>query len=158
VAFAQGLFRRGLAAVNLALQSNPELLAGWFVKTRFMHSLGFHRTAVGMLAEAFPRVTATADRIELLEEQCYLWAECNCGEDAVRSADAAVALGSDSVRTHFLRGRALGLLGRLEEAREEMSTVLRLDPNNADAHRGLAMIDAVEPLPTFRPWWQFWKN
>jgi tetratricopeptide (TPR) repeat protein len=155
-AFAQGLFRRGLAAVNLQLQSNPTLLAGWFLKSRFMHSLRFHRSAAEMLDGALSLVTAAADRIELLEEQCFMWAECNRGEDALRSIDAAVVLGSKSVRTHFLRGRALGLVGRLPEAREEMNRVLQLDPINTDALRGLGMINAAIGPSIRKPWWKVW--
>ena len=69
-----------------------------------------------MLDGALARYSGAADRIGLLEEQSFLWAECQRGEEALRSADAAAGLGSNSVRTHYLRGRALALLGRLEEA------------------------------------------
>jgi Flp pilus assembly protein TadD len=90
-----------------------------------------------MLDGAVARFTNPADRIWLLEEQSFLWAECERGEEALRSVEAALALGSNSVRTHYLRGRALALLGRLEEARNEMIQVLTLDRNNADAQRAL---------------------
>src|SRR5205823_2725109 len=99
------------------------------------------RTAAEMLEGALARSLSAADRIWLLEEQSFLWAECERGEDALWSADAAAALGSNSVRTHYLLGRALALLGRLEEAREKMQHVLALDPQNADAQRALTLID-----------------
>jgi len=106
-----------------------------------------------MLDGALVRFSTAVERIWLLEEQSFLWAECERGEEALNSADAAKKLGSNSIRTHYLRGRALALLGRLEEARSEMNQVLALDPNNADAKRGLNMIVAAS-----RPWWQFWKQ
>jgi hypothetical protein len=59
--------------------------------------------------------------------------------------------------THYLRGRALGLLGRLEEARNEMNQVLALDPDNVDAQRGLHMIEAAYRPKECKRWWQFWK-
>ena len=111
-----------------------------------------------MLDGVLPRFRSAADRIRLLEEQTFLWAECAGGVEALRSADAAAALGSNSIRTHYLRGRALALLGRLEEARTEMRHVLRLDPNNADAQRALKMIEAALRPQEPRRWWQFWKK
>ncbi len=157
-AFAQGLFRRGLAILNQALQEGLELLEPWFLKARFLNSVGFNRTAAEMLDGALAKFSSAADRIWLFEEQSFLWAECERGEEALRSADAALELGSNSVRTHYLRGRALGLLGRLEEARNEMNDVLTLDPNNADAQRALKMIDAASRPTEGKRWWQFWKR
>jgi tetratricopeptide (TPR) repeat protein len=157
-AFAQGLFRRGLAVLNQALQEGRESLEPWFLKAGFLNSLGFNRTAAEMLGGALAKYTRAADRILLLEEQTFLWAECQRGEEALTSADAAVGLGSDSVRTHYLRGRALALLGRLEAARDEMNRVLTLDPNYADARRALGMIEAACPPPQGKHWWQFWKR
>jgi tetratricopeptide (TPR) repeat protein len=157
-AFAQGLFRRGLAILNQALQERPGLLEPWFWKTRFLNSVGFNRLAAEMIDGALAGFRSTESRIGLLEEQAFLWAECERGDEAIRSADAALALGSASVRTHYLRGRALGLLGRLEEAREEMTYVLTLDPTNADAQRALTMIDAASRPKEGNRWWQFWKR
>jgi tetratricopeptide (TPR) repeat protein len=156
--FAQGLFRRGVAILNQALQDGRELLEAWFLKTRFLNSIGFNRTAAEMLDGALTRFRSAEDRISLLEEQSFLWAECERGEEALNSADAAAELGFNSVRTHYLRGRALGLLGRLEEARNEMNQVLTLDPNNADAQSGLNMIDAAIRPKKGRRWWQFWTQ
>ncbi|MBV9122905.1 MAG: tetratricopeptide repeat protein [Planctomycetes bacterium] len=113
------------------------------MKARFLNSLGFNRTGAEMLGGVLARSPHVTDRIRLLEEQSFLWAECEHGEEAFQNADAALALGSNSVRTHYLRGRALALLGRLEEARNEMDQVLTLDPTNAEAQRGRNMIDAA---------------
>ena len=157
-AFTRGLFRRGMAILNQALQERVEWVDAWFLKARFLNSLGFNHTAIEMIDGALARFTSPTDRIALLEEQSFLWAECERGEEALRSADAAAALGSNSIRTHYLRGRALALLGRLEEARNEMNQVLALDPNNAEGRRALNMIDAACRPTARKRWWQFWKQ
>jgi Flp pilus assembly protein TadD len=152
------LFRRGIAILNQAAQEQIGLLEAWHLKARFLNSVGFSRIAAEMLEGVRERLSSVADRIWLLEEQAFLWAECERGEEALKSANEAAALGSGSIRTHYLRGRALALLGRLEEARAEMILVLGLDANNADAQRALGMIDtAVRPREQKR-WWQFWKR
>jgi Flp pilus assembly protein TadD len=147
-----------MAILNEALREDPAHLEPWFLKARFLASVGFNRTAAEMLDSASVRFSSVPDRTFLLEEQSYLWAECERGEEALSRADAAVELGSDSVRTHYLRGRALALLGRLEEARNEMRLVLSLDANNADAQRGLSMIEAAVRPSEGKQWWQFWKR
>jgi Flp pilus assembly protein TadD len=147
-----------MAILNQALQEGMELLEAWFLKSRFLNSIGFNRTAAEMLDGALARFSTSGDRIGLLEEQSFLWAECQRGEAALRSADAAVQLGSNSIRTHYLRGRALALLGQLEEARTEMNHVLTLDPNNTDAQRALKMIEAALQPQEPKHWWQFWKQ
>jgi len=157
-AFAQGLFRHGLAILNQALQEGIELRDAWFLKSRFLNSVGFNSAAAVMLNGALGRFTNAIDRMWLLEEQSFLWAEAQRGEEALRSADGAVDLGSDSVRTRYLRGRALALLGRLDEARNEMNHVLALDANNVDAQRALKMIDAASPPEPSKRWWEFWKR
>lgn len=156
-AFALGLFRRGLAVLNWALIDNAQSLEAWHLKSRFLHSIGFHRTASQMIGSALAVVRGESDRVALFEEQAFLLAEAGDGGASLRSANAAVALGSASVRTLYLRGRALALIGRLEEARTEMQQVLSLDPENVDARRGQQMIDATL-AGTRRKWWLFWKR
>ena len=158
VAFSEGLFRRGIAYINYALINHPDLLAAWFYKSRFLHSIGYSQTAAAMLNQALELVADDASRIQLLEEESFQWAECNRGEEAFSSAEFARDLGSNSIRTHYLRGRALGLLGRLEEARDEITFVLSLDPTNADATRALKMIGNVLGDANNKRWWQFWKR
>jgi tetratricopeptide (TPR) repeat protein len=152
-----GLFRRAIGILNHALQDRPELLEAWFLKSRFLNSIGFNRAAAEMLEGALAKTSTVADQIWLLEEQSFVWAEAENGEAALRSAEAASSPGSSSIRTHYLRGRALALLGRLEEARDEMKKVLSLDPVNADAQRALAMIEPALTPNSSKRWWQFWR-
>lgn len=157
-ALARGLVRRGIGILNRALQEGRAPLDAWFLKSRFLNSIGFNRAAAEMVDGALARIDSAPDRIAMFEEQAFLWAECDHGEQAFRSAEGAAALGSRSLRTHYLRGRALALLGRLGEARDEMNDVLKLDPDNSDAHRALKMIAAVAPPDASRRWWQFWRQ
>jgi tetratricopeptide (TPR) repeat protein len=156
--FAKGLYRRAIGILNCALQDGANLVEAWFLKSRFLNSIGFNRSAAEMLEGAIARFTNTKERTWILEEQSFLWAECGEGDRALRSAEAARALGSNSVRTHYLRGRALALVGRLEDAREEMTSALGLDPENADAQRGLKMINEALGQKADKPWWQFWRT
>ena len=156
-AFGQGLFRFGMAILNQAIQGGPELAEAWILKASFLNSIGFNRAAAGMIDDALARFTGTAERILLFEEQSFLWAECDRGEAALRSADSAWELGSKSIRTHYLRGRALGLVGRLKDARREMNEVLTLDPHNAEAQRGLKLINVAIASKPGKSWWQFWR-
>ena len=156
-AFQEGLFRRGLAILNYSLRENQVQPEVWLIKTRFMHSLGYYRSAAQMLETVLSIVTAVEHKVVLLEEQSFLLAECQLGEAAFNSANKAMSLGSKSIRTHYLRGRGLAMIGQLEEARREMLEVLTLDPANSDALRGFAMIEAALPTESRKHWWQFWK-
>jgi tetratricopeptide (TPR) repeat protein len=128
------------------------------LKSRFLNAVGFNRTSAEMIELALTKINDATERIYLLEEQSFLWAECENGENALRCADASLELGSTSIRSHYLRGRALALLGQLEEARSEIKHVLATDPENADAQRALPMIDKALGHNQGNRWWQFWKS
>ncbi len=90
----------------------------------------------------------------LLEEKSYVYAELGKGQQALTAAETVLISNPKSVRGHYLRGRALALLGRLEEAQGEMSIVLEFVPNHEDALSALKMIDEalVKTKPTS---WKF---
>jgi tetratricopeptide (TPR) repeat protein len=156
--FRQGLFRRGLAVLNLVLRDRAAFPEAWLLKAQFLNSVGFNRSAAEMIGDALAFHEPGPARGQLLEERSFLWAECGRGEEALADADAALALLPASVRANYLRGRALALVGRLEEARDEMTRVLTLDPGNTDAVRGKGMIDEALWPQGHRPWWQFWRR
>jgi tetratricopeptide (TPR) repeat protein len=79
--------------------------------------------------------------IRMLEYKSFAFAEQTRGQECLQCADAAIEQGADDVRIHYLRGRALAMLGRLPEARAAMQRVLKLDPQNADARRSVKLID-----------------
>ena len=126
-----------------ALALEPERISHSRNFIRFLIETRHLREALPFIETTLERATEDADRIALLEDHTAILAELGNPTAALESIDAAVALGSDSSRTHFLRGRVLGLLGRLEEARLEILRVLALDPNNAAGKEALETIDSV---------------
>lgn len=97
--------------------------------------------ALGVLETGLQRAVTPEDRSRFLEGLAFVYAEEERGPQALRYIDQAMALGSDSPRSHYLRGRALALLGRLEEARKETLHVLELEPDNTDARQAMDLID-----------------
>jgi Tfp pilus assembly protein PilF len=131
---AEELYRR-------AMTLEPNNLTHDTNYTRFLCDRGRWEEALVVIKAGLGKTTEPAQLIPLLEDQAFIYAEHQHGAEALASAEAALARGSQSVRAHFLRGRALALLGRLVEARSEMERVLAMDPNNADGQRALQMID-----------------
>jgi tetratricopeptide (TPR) repeat protein len=97
--------------------------------------------ALGALETGLERARTADDKIRLLEGLAFVCAEEDRAGQALEYVDRAVALGAGSGRTHYLRGRALALLGRLPEARDEVRRVLELEPGHAEATEAMALID-----------------
>jgi tetratricopeptide (TPR) repeat protein len=135
-ASAEELYRRALAL-------EPERISHASNYVRFLIDTRRLAEALPVIDAALEKATTDSDRIALLEDRAAILAEQENGAESLQSIDAAVARGADSVRTHYLRGRALGLLGRLEEARQEIVCVLTRDPENADGKHALETIDSV---------------
>lgn len=100
-------------------------------------------------------VTAKEDRAALLIEKARSLNEQDKGEEALVIADEALELVPDYPRGLYMRGWALGLLGRLEEGILTIEKLLEIDPNNKDGARALAMLNAGRVKPK-RPWWKVW--
>ena len=126
-----------------ALTLEPERISHARNYIRFLIETRRFQEALPMIEVSLERATEEADLIALLEDRSAILAELGNPATALESIDAAVALGSDLLRTHFLRGRVLGLLGRLDEARVEILRVLALDPNDAAGKEALETIDSV---------------
>lgn len=94
--------------------------------------------SLSLQAQSGSRETALA-----LQEKAYILAELEQGQQALDCIDKVFSLGLDSWYSHYIKGWALGLVGRLPEARDEMELALKLDPQNPDAIRGLTMIENV---------------
>jgi tetratricopeptide (TPR) repeat protein len=97
--------------------------------------------ALGALEAGLAKATTTDDKIRLLEGLAFVCAEEERAAQALEYVDRAIAVGSNSGRAHYLRGRALALLGRLSEARDEVRRVLELEPQNGEAKEALTMIE-----------------
>lgn len=90
------------------------------------------------------KLSLTTEQINLLlEEKSYVYAELEDGEKSLNIAETVLNNNPKSIRAHYLRGRALALLGRLEEAQGEMKIVLELEPNHEDAINAIKMIEEV---------------
>jgi tetratricopeptide (TPR) repeat protein len=97
--------------------------------------------ALGVLEAGLDRATTDEDKNRLLEGLAFVCAEEERGTQALEYIDRAIALGAASARAHYLRGRALALLGRIDEARVEIRGVLDLEPEHVDARQAMDMID-----------------
>ena len=135
-AAAEQLYRQALAL-------EPERPSHARNYGRFLIDAQRWQEALAVLEAARERATTDAVRIALLEDRALVLAEQEKGAESLESIESALTRGSDSLRTHYLHGRALALLGRMEEAREKIRHVLTLDPENADGKRALEMIDSV---------------
>jgi tetratricopeptide (TPR) repeat protein len=133
---AEPLYRQALAR-------EPERAHHARNYVRFLIDAERWEEVLPVLDAALEKATMDADCIALLEDRALVLAEQEKAAESLESIEAALARGSDSVRTHYLHGRALALLGRLEEARAKILHVLTLDPDNADGKRALEMIDSV---------------
>ena len=94
---------------------------------------------------------------DLLEQRSWIYAETGNGESALKSATQATKQYPDSTRAHYLRGRALALLGRMDEARTAMELVISMPDTtfDSDAEKGLKMINEFKSANE-KPWWRFW--
>jgi tetratricopeptide (TPR) repeat protein len=130
-------------AYRRALALEPQRISHASNYIRFLIDNRRLPEALTAIDAGLEKATENADLIALLEDRTAILAEQQNATEALESIEAALALGSDSVRTHYLRGRVLGLLSRLEEAREAILRVLALDPENADGKEALQTIDSV---------------
>jgi Flp pilus assembly protein TadD len=105
--------------------------------------------ALGTLESGLQHAATPEDRIRFLEALAYISAEEGRGLQALRSIQQAMALGGDGARIRYLHGRALALVGRLEESRQETLRVLELEPDNKDARQAMDLID--QALATQNP-------
>src|SRR5262249_6348007 len=92
-----------------------------------------------------------ADAALFWQEKAHNLAEMEHGNEAVDCVSKAESLGLNTSMIHCIKGWALGLVGRLEQAREEMKTVLRIEPQNTSAQLGLKKIEGAIGR---KPWWK----
>ena len=130
------------------------------------HLLNFIRFLLDRkrFAEALP-LTETAMQLEaqkeyairVHEDRAFIFAELNDGERSLSSANQAISMGGNSIRSHYLYGRALGMVGRLQDAQDQMKIVLARDSSNRDALRANKMIEDALGQSGGKKWWEFWK-
>lgn len=113
--------------------------------------------AIAVLKRGLPHAADKELRVSFLLALSYAHAERDQGPEALAAADEAVALDGGSTGAHYLRGRGLALVGRLEEAMTEMQSVLLADPEHRDAKNAVAMLERAGVGDSKRPWWRFWN-
>ena len=135
------------AEVNFlqAIEKEPAHPSHYANYARFLYAQKRYDDAHPIVDKGWACAKEPAMVRQLLQDKALLFVEQMRGEESLQCADAAIAQGADGVGAHYLRGRALALLGRFPEARECMQRVLKIDPNNADARRGIKMIDEAKP-------------
>jgi tetratricopeptide (TPR) repeat protein len=131
-----------------ALAGEPHRHAFAYMLAHLLRRQGREEEALAVINQALEHPGQDRFTARLHEERGYLFAERLRGEESLRDAEQALALGEASPSVRYLRGRALALLGRLAEAREEMLRVLRQEPGHEDAQRALRMIDEALPKPS----------
>lgn len=82
-------------------------------------------------------------RAGLLTERVNVLCARKQPNEALQAADEALQLAPASPYARYVRGRALGLLGRLDEAEAEMERILRDAPGYADAARAKQLYAAA---------------
>jgi tetratricopeptide (TPR) repeat protein len=124
-----------------SIETDPKRVESYNDYVNLLEDLGRMEEALAIVDKLL-KLSLTDEQINsLLEEKSYLYAELEKAEEALEMAEGALKQNPKSSRAHYLRGRALALLGRLEEANGEMNIVLELEPNNPDALDAIKMID-----------------
>jgi len=155
-----GAHEDAISAYRQYLEREPEgrwASAACGNQANSLAALGDHSAAQTLYRKAIsldPTEPAhRANYLSFLKRRSFAFAEQDDGEGALDAADAALGLAPEDPGAHYLRGRALGILGRLAEARQEMAAVLTRSPDHADAKRAIGLIEAAMPR---KPWWRPW--
>jgi tetratricopeptide (TPR) repeat protein len=131
---AEAMFKR-------AIELDPSRVAHYRNLAQLLIDQRRWAGAFGALDTGLDQAATNDDKVRLLEGLAFVCAEEERAAQALDYVDRAIALGAKGARTYYLRGRALALLGRLAEARDEVRRVLEMEPGHAEATEALAMID-----------------
>jgi tetratricopeptide (TPR) repeat protein len=135
---ARGLFRRSIARLDVAIGRGND--AGAFLtKAEILRVLALHGAAIAVLDDALRR--APNDAIAIQVARAEVFNDVERAADGLSAAEAVLALAPEHRRGLYLHGWALGMLGRLDEARASLVRLTELEPNNEGARRAIAMID-----------------
>jgi len=109
------------------------------------------KQAIAVLERGYPHATDDPQRVAFLVALSLGHAECERGAEALEAAERALELDERSIAARYLRGRALGMVGKLDEALAEMQQVLAADPAHADANNAVVILKNAGAK---RPWWR----
>lgn len=140
---ALGKFKAAEEAHKRAIASMPTWAVLYLNYSDMFIEQGRWKEALSILEQGLGHVVEREEKIALLDAKVHVLGAQLRGDEALACADEALALGGNSVSLHYNRGRALAMIGRLEEARHEMTTALQMDPNSACSQRALEQINAA---------------
>jgi tetratricopeptide (TPR) repeat protein len=165
----QGLFRLAANAIDLRLEQVPDDSDAWKAKAEMLQDRGIDllrraiarepgRLAIRMALErlltmrkdyaasiqvldaALPLATGK-QRAELMHTKAELCCTLERGEEGLAAIDEALAHDDSIPRLHYVRGWALGMIGRVHEGCAAMRRVLELAPNDPAAERALEQFE-----------------
>ena len=140
---------------ELALEAASPTIEFFCNYSRFLLNQGRWNDALKVVDEGLKGCPRNPYTAQLLADKALVYAEQNRGAQCLSAAEEALSLAPDEVRTNYLYGRALALVGRLRKARRQILKVLKMDPDNQDAQRALTLLDNA--VGSGRRWWKFWK-
>jgi tetratricopeptide (TPR) repeat protein len=124
-----------------AIQLEPEQVVHYRNLAQLLVDQRRWAGALGALETGLDRSTKPEDRIRFLEGLAFVSIEEERATQALAYLDRAMSLGADSANTHYMKGQALALLVRLDEARQEIDVVLQREPGNEKAKQARVMIE-----------------
>jgi len=134
----------GIKAAANKLFAAGERVAACAEYERGWHLLRASRTSKAAAAEEASPLDALEAALLLNSAACAY--SDGRHTEALAHAEAALALSPDATKAHYRKGQALRGLGRLAEAKAAFSAVVKLEPQNRQAHTELAAL-AAEATP-----------
>lgn len=135
--------RDAVPLLQRAVQGDLDGGMWWHSWVRLLVRLDRIDEADAELAKALALPIDAHWRGGLLTEKVNVLCARKQAAEALKTADEALTFVPTSDYAHFVRGRALGMLGRLDEAEAEMNVILQNTPNHADATRAKQLYAAA---------------
>jgi tetratricopeptide (TPR) repeat protein len=127
-AFGQGLYRRGMAIINYALQQDPSLEDAWLFKSAFLYRMGFRVSNRDMLAQ----VLAEGGPASLAVNYGNALSEEGRHRDAIQAHQVYLDRqpnGKDAALARYNQGNAYFFLEEHEQAERCYREALAQEPH-----------------------------
>ncbi|HEV2345459.1 MAG TPA: tetratricopeptide repeat protein [Actinocrinis sp.] len=134
---ALGSNAEALRTAKAAVAADPHSEHGYRILAEVLRRTKSHKAAAEAAAEAV-RLAPEEWRAHLTQAQCLLRVDPNA---ALKAAERACELAPQSADTHYVRGAILRTLRKKEEARAAYRQALAINPQHAQAHGALAILD-----------------
>ena len=115
-----------MALAKLSYEEGLRVLDVVDIKTKFLH----HEDGKNLLISLLGNLAIVSIKQEM-------WSE------AASSSSAVLELDKRNVKAYYRRGVAYVKLGRLDEARDDLSACIEIDPANAAAKKELAALRSI---------------